>query len=251
MRLSGRNVIVTGCARGIGFEICKKFLIEGAVVAGCDVNQQNLKKARLELQRLGKFEGFGCDVSNFSEVERFVNEAIAFFSERRVDVLVNNAGIGTYKKFLELDVGLWQKTIDVNLTGAFNMSKVIAPIMIENNKGVILSMSSTNGLLAEEGLLHYNTSKAGIILLTKSLALELGKFGIRAVSVCPGFIYTELLKEAKLPRDMVENYVNKIPLGRYGKTDDVANAYVFLASDEASFISGCELIVDGGQTCQE
>ena len=79
----------------------------------------------------------------------------------------------------------------------------------------------------------------------------MGKFGIRAVSVCPGFIYTELLKEAKLPRDMVENYVNKIPLGRYGKTDDVANAYVFLASDEASFISGCELIVDGGQTCQE
>ena len=131
------------------------------------------------------------------------------------------------------------------------MCKAVAPIMIENSYGVILNMSSTNGLLAEEGLLHYNVSKAGIVLLTKSLALELGKCGIRAVSVCPGFILTEIQKEAKLPEEMVQNYVNKIPIGRYGKAEDVASAYVFLASDEASFITGCELIVDGGQTCQE
>ena len=251
MRLKGKTAIVTGCGRGIGFEIAEKFLREGATVAGCDVNQKNIGKAREELQRLGKFEIFKCDVSDSGEVEAFVDSALSFFGKRRADILVNNAGIGTFKKFIDLDAKLWQRTMDVNLTGAFNMCKAVVPIMIENSSGVILNMSSTNGLLAEEGLLHYNASKAGIILLTKSLALELGSSGIRAVSVCPGFILTDIQKEAKLPEDMIRNYVNKIPLGRYCEAGDFAGAYVFLASDEASFITGCELVVDGGQTCQE
>ena len=251
MRLEGKTAIVTGCGRGIGFEISKKFLLEGATVAGCDINQKNMDIVKNELQVHGKFETFKCDVSNFSEVSAFVDSAVSFFGKHRVDILVNNAGIGTFMKFVDIGPELWQRTLDVNLTGAFNMCKAVVPIMIENGSGVILNMSSTNGLLAEEGLSHYNASKAGIVLLTKSLALELGKHGIRAVSICPGFILTEIQREAKLPEEMIQNYINKIPIGRYGKAEDVANAFVFLASNDASFITGSELVVDGGQICQE
>jgi len=131
------------------------------------------------------------------------------------------------------------------------MCKAVVPIMKENRNGVIINMSSTNGILGEEGLIHYNASKAGIILLTKTLTIELGKFGIRSVSVCPGFILTEIQKEGGVPKEVIDNYIKKIPAGRVGKPEDVANVFAFLASDEASFITGSEVVVDGGQICQE
>ncbi|MEM0271876.1 MAG: SDR family NAD(P)-dependent oxidoreductase [Thermoprotei archaeon] len=251
MRLEGKNAIVTGCARGIGYSIARKFIEEGARVFGCDINEERISAANRSLDQNKNFLVVRCDVSKPDEVERFIAQACEFFGSDRIDVLVNNAGIAIFRRIEELTYDVWAKTIDVNLTGVFNMCKAVIPLMKKNRKGVIINMSSTNGILAEEGLAHYNASKAGIILLTKTLALELGKYGIRAVSVCPGFILTDIQKEGGLPDEMIQNYVKKIPLGRLGKPDDVASAFVFLASDEASFITGTELVVDGGQICQE
>jgi 3-oxoacyl-[acyl-carrier protein] reductase len=251
MNLSGKNVIVTGCGRGIGFEIAKKFLEEGSKVFGCDIERNRMEKASNSLIKFGEFKMIDCDISSQKNVEQLVKDAINFFGERRIDVLANNAGIAPFSMFEDVTIDTWKKTLDINLTGTFNMCKAVTPIMKENNKGVILNMASTNGILGEEGLIHYNASKAGIILLTKTLALELGKYGIRAVSICPGFILTELQKEGGLPEEVIANYSKKIPLGRVGNPREVANAFAFAASDEASFITGSEIVVDGGQICQE
>lgn len=248
--LSGKNAIITGIARGIGFEIGKKFLLEGATVAGCDINQEKIPIARNELRKYGKIEIFECDVSQSSEVNRFVESSIRFFGTRKIDVLINDAGIASFHRFEDISEETWKRTLDVNLTGSFNMCKAVVPIMKENKKGVIVNMSSTNGFLAEAGMAHYNASKAGIILLTKTLALELGRYGIRAVSVCPGFIVTDLVRE-QIPEKVMLEYTKDIPLGRVGNPEDVANAFAFLASDDASYISGTELVVDGGQLSQE
>ena len=251
MRLKGKNAIVTGCGRGIGFEIAKKFLEEGCRVFGCDVDIKRIENAKERLGRDGEIEIVKCDISDENSVKNFIEQGISFFGERRIDILANNAGIAPFALFEDLTLDTWRKTIDVNLTGTFNMCKAVTPIMKENRTGVIINMSSTNGILGEEGLIHYNASKAGIILLTKTLTIELGKFGIRAVSVCPGFILTEIQKEGGVPMEVIDDYVKKIPAGRVGKPEDVANVFTFLASDEASFISGSEDVVDGGQICQE
>lgn len=249
--LSGKNAIITGIARGIGLEIGKKFLREGATVAGCDINQERISISREELKKYGKIEIFNCDVSKLSDVHSFIESAVRFFGDRRIDILVNNAGIAIFSYFEDISEEIWKRTLDTNLTGVFNLCKAVVPLMKENKKGVIVNMSSTNGFLAEAGLAHYNASKAGIILLTKTLALELGKYNIRANSICPGFIFTELLRDSGIPESVVVEYTKKIPLARVGKPEEVANAFAFLASDEASYISGTELVVDGGQISQE
>jgi 3-oxoacyl-[acyl-carrier protein] reductase len=251
MRLKGKNAIVTGCGRGIGFEIARKFLEEGCRVFGCDIDIKRIENAREKLGHYGKVEIVKCDISNEDSVREFIKQSISFFGEKKIDILANNAGIAPFGLFEDLNLDTWKRTIDVNLTGTFNMCKAVVPIMKENRNGVIINMSSTNGILGEEGLIHYNASKAGIILLTKTLTIELGKFGIRSVSVCPGFILTEIQKEGGVPKEVIDNYIKKIPAGRVGKPEDVANAFAFLASDEASFITGSEVVVDGGQICQE
>lgn len=154
------------------------------------------------------------------------------------------------KEFVDLDLELWERTMDVNLTGIFNMCKEVVPIMISEKNGVIVNIASTNGLRGEEGLLHYNVSKGGVILFTKTLALELAKYNIRVVSVCPGLIATDILQTAYTD-EALKAYMEKIPLRRLGTPRDVANACVFLSSDEASFITGSELVVDGGQIARE
>jgi len=251
MRLNGKNAVITGCGRGIGLEIAKRFLQEGAIVVGCDVNEKHIENATKLLSKYGKIKIFKCDVSRYEDVQNFIKKAIDFLGEDRINILVNNAGIAKHTKFEDLTPEIWNNTIAVNLTGQFNTCKAVIPTMIKQRNGVILNMSSVNGIFAEGEMIHYDVSKAGILLLTKGIAWEFAKYNIRSVSICPGIISTELVKESGMTDEAEKEFTKKIPLGRFGTVEEVANTYVFLASDEASYITGTEIIVDGGQMCHQ
>ncbi|MEX2462630.1 MAG: SDR family NAD(P)-dependent oxidoreductase [Paenibacillaceae bacterium] len=249
MRLHGKSAIITGSGRGIGKAIAKKFLQEGAQVVICDLEEARLNAVAKELSKYGTVHSMPVDVTKREQVL----ELVAYTKDTygAIDVLVNNAGIARFEPFLDITDKNWQDTLNVNLTGVFIFSQIVAREMKKQNAGAIVNMASTNGILGEPGLAHYNATKAGVILLGKSMAIELAPYNIRVNSVCPGFIRTELTLESGMSKEEVQNYISKIPLNRYGKVEDVANAFAFLASDEASFITGTELVVDGGQICQE
>jgi len=252
MRLSGKNAIITGGAGSIGSAVAERFLDEGANVLIVDTDDKAIESTVNRLKNRGKMiKGFRADVSDANSVRDAVNFAIKVFDGGQINILANIAGIGPFSKFTDISEKDWDRTIDVNLKGTFLMSQEVSRVMIKQGGGVIINMSSTNGILAEEGLAAYNASKAGVILLSKTMALELAKYKIRVNSVCPGFIRTKLQDEAGLPKEMIDNYIRKIPLGRFGTPLDVANLFVFLASDESAFITGTEIVIDGGQICQE
>lgn len=249
MRLQGKAAIVTGAGRGIGKAIARKFLQEGAEVFVCDVDGDRLEDARRELASLGTVHGEAANVPSRDEVEELVGRARVALG--RIDVLVNNAGIARFGRFLEITDKDWNDTLAVNLTGVFLCSQVAAREMKDQGSGAIVNMASTNGILGEPCLAPYNASKAGVVLLSKTMAIELAPYNIRVNSVCPGFILTDLVQEGGMSEEEIRDYTSKIPLGRYGRVEEVANAFAFLASDEASFITGAELVVDGGQISQE
>ena len=249
MRLEGKSAIVTGAGRGIGKAIAKRFLEEGARVMICDLEPERLQAAGEELAAIGTVQSEVVNVTSREEVERLVDRAKEEFG--RIDVLANNAGISRFEPFLEITDENWNDTLSINLTGVFLCSQVVAAEMKNQGSGAIVNMGSTNGILGEEGLAHYNASKAGVILLTKTMAIELAPHNVRVNSVCPGFILTELQLESGMSQETIQDYTSMIPLNRYGRVEEVANAFAFLASDEASFITGTELVVDGGQTCRE
>lgn len=252
MRLSGKNAIITGGAGSIGSVVAERFLEEGANVLIVDRDQNAIDSTLKKLKKgTATILGLQVDVTSEESIKNMVHESLRIFKNGRIDLLANIAGIGPFARFPELKVEDWDRTINVNLRGTFLVSKFVSENMIKNGGGVIVNMSSTNGLLAEEGLAAYNASKAGVILLSKTMALELAKYKIRVNSVCPGFIRTKLQDEAGLPKEMIDNYISKIPLGRLGEPMDVANVFVYLASDESAFITGTEVVVDGGQICQE
>jgi 3-oxoacyl-[acyl-carrier protein] reductase len=249
LHLEGKSAIVTGAGRGIGKAIARKFLQEGARVLICDLDPERLEAARDELAAYGTVHSEVVNVTSREEVERLVGRAKEEFG--RIDILANNAGISRFEPFLEITDKNWNDTLAINLTGVFLCSQVAAGEMKGQESGVIVNMGSTNGILGEEGLAHYNASKAGVILLTKTMAIELARYNVRVNSVCPGFILTELQLESGMSEEVIRDYTSLIPLNRYGRVEEVASAFAFLASDEASFITGTELVVDGGQTCQE
>ena len=246
MELKNKNAIITGGGGAIGSEIAKRFLEEGARVIVTDNNQKALDGVYDKLKGMGEIFTKSADVTDESSVLDLVNFAEKQFSGGRIDILANVAGIAPFKHFIDTDIESFQKVMDINLKGTFLVSRMVSKKMISSGGGSIINMSSTNGILAEEGLTGYNASKAAIILLSKTMALELGKYGIRANSVCPGWIRTELQDKSGLPREMIDNYIKKIPLGRSGKTSEVADLFVFLASDRSSFITGTEIVIDGG-----
>lgn len=249
MRLQGKSAIVTGAGRGIGKAIAEKFLHEGAGVFICDVDRDRLEDAREELAAHGNVHSTVASVTDREQVEELVDQAKRAFGQ--IDILANNAGIARFEPFLEITDVNWNDTLAVNLTGVFLCSQIVAREMKDQRSGAIVNMSSTNGILGEPDLAPYNASKAGVVLLSKTMAIELAPYDIRVNSVCPGFILTELALEGGLPEEEVRNYVSQIPLNRHGRVEEVANAFAFLASDEASFITGTELVVDGGQICKE
>jgi 3-oxoacyl-[acyl-carrier protein] reductase len=249
VRLEGNSAVVTGAGRGIGRAIARKLLQEGAKVYICDLDGDRLTDAREELSALGTVRSEVVDVTVREEVEDLVGKARAAFG--RIDILANNAGISRFEEFLEISDKNWNDTLTINLTGVFLCSQVVAREMKKQGSGAIINMASTNGILGEAGLAHYNASKAGVVLLSKTMAIELAPYNIRVNSVCPGFILTDLQLESGMAEEEIREYTSRIPLNRYGRVEEVANAFAFLASDEASFITGTELVVDGGQICQE
>jgi 3-oxoacyl-[acyl-carrier protein] reductase len=250
MRLENKKSIITGSARGIGKAIARKFLQEGARVFLVDIHQERLAKTKEELTPLGEVHTFAADVSQKAQVQNLMKAVLKTWDA--IDVLVNNAGIAIVENFLDLREENWDRTLDVNLKSMFLVSQLVSKEMVKRGQGgAMVNMASTNGLLGEAGLAHYNASKAGVILLTKTLAIELAPYNIRVNCVCPGFIKTELAGEAGYDEAFIAEYVKKIPLNRHGKPEEVANVFAFLASDEASFITGASMVIDGGQIIRE
>jgi 3-oxoacyl-[acyl-carrier protein] reductase len=217
-----------------------------------------LTDSAAELHTRGEIFDVMADVSDPSDVARLVDEVIARWG--RIDILVNNAGIVFFEPFLKTRLETLDDTLRVNLRAPYLVSQAVARRMVDQGGGSIVQMSSTNGLLGEAGLAPYNASKAGVLLLCKTMAIELAPYGIRVNSVCPGSIDTgmgteargtDLAREAGWGIETREAYLTSIPLGRSGSPEEVAYAVAFLASDRASYITGTELVVDGGQTCHE
>lgn len=243
MRLKEKTAIITGGANGIGLEAVKLFAKEGANVALVDFNEQVGKEQEQKLQETwSNIRFFQADVSDRESVDRMVEEVIQTFGQ--IDILVNNAGITRDKTLRKMSVEDFQKVIDVNLTGVFHCAQAALPYMLEKGKGKIINTSSVAGIGGNIGQSNYAAAKAGVIGLTKTWAKELGKKGINVNAVAPGFIETDMVNT--IP-DMLLMQIKMItPSPRLGKPEDIANAYLFLASDESHFINGHVLNVDGG-----
>jgi 3-oxoacyl-[acyl-carrier protein] reductase len=249
MRLREMVAIITGGATGIGKATAERFIEEGASVVICDVNGE---AGQATVQELGSEASFyEVDVTDRVAVQAWVDDVAT--QHRRIDVLVNNAGILRDNQLVKLKDGELVKqmpeadfdlVVAVNLKGVFNCTQAVAPYMVNQGGGVILNATSVVGLDGNFGQTNYVATKAGVIGMTKVWARELGRYNIRVNAVAPGFTATEIL--LSMPEKILEDMVARTPLGRMGQPRDIANAYLFLASEEASFISGVVLRVDGG-----
>jgi NAD(P)-dependent dehydrogenase (short-subunit alcohol dehydrogenase family) len=244
--LSDKGVLITGGSRGIGKATAQRFLEEGARVFICGRQAGDVEQAIGELARLGVIGGIAADVSREDDVANLIGRAETFLGA--IDILINNAGIAWEEPFLDITVEHWDLILDVNLRGMFLVGQAVARRMAARGKGgAIVNMSSTNGLEGEDKYAHYNASKGGVLLLTKTMATELGRYGIRVNAICPGYIQTPMAEAIDDPEFTAAYAREKISLRRVGRAEEVAAAYAFLASDEASFIHGEGLVIDGGQ----
>ena len=242
-KLEGKITIITGGAQGIGKTTVERFCKEGARVVIWDINDKKGQESVEEFKsRNIDVQFLRVDTTKFPQVEKAAREVFEFY--HKIDILINNAGITRDATLLNMTVEQWQQVIDVNLTGVFNCTKAVAPFMVQNNFGRIINTSSLAGIYGNFGQTNYAATKSGVVGITKVWARELSRNGITVNAVAPGFIETDTLKS--IPEQVVRTIKEKIPVGRLGKPEDIANAYLFLASDEASYISGTVLSVDGG-----
>ena len=245
MRLTDKVAIITGAGRGIGQATAIKFAQEGARVAVCDIDEQSaIETARIIARREGQAMAFRVDVTDKLGIQAMVEAVHERYG--RIDILVNNAGIVADAQLKNMTDEQFDRVIDINLKGTYNCTKAVVDIMLDQQSGVILNASSIVGLHGNFGQTNYAASKFGVIGMVKTWARELGKRGIRANAVCPGFISTPIIDS--IPDKVIDALENKVPLGRLGKPEEIANAYAFLASDEASYINGAVLEVSGGLT---
>ncbi len=244
MKLENKVAIITGSSRGIGKETAILFAKEGAsVIIVNDKNVEEGKETSNYIKEIGAESSyFNCDVSNKEQVKEMIADISNNYG--KIDILINNAGVISDNFLVNMNDEDWDKVINVNLKGVFNCSRFTAKYMIKQGSGVILNTASIVGIYGNIGQTNYAASKFGVIGLTKTWAKELGPKGIRVNAVAPGFTKTEMI--SKIPKKITENVIKKTPLKRLGEPIDIACAYLFLASDEASFINGAVLSVDGG-----
>lgn len=242
-RLENKTAIITGGAQGIGRASVKRFAEEGAIVIIWDVNEEKASLTINEFKNISdKITFQKVDVTKLESVTEAAKKIIEQY--QKIDILINNAGITRDASFLKMTSEQWQQVIDVNLTGVFNCTKAVAPFMVERLYGKIVNTSSVVGLYGNFGQTNYVATKSGIIGMTKVWARELGRKGINVNAVAPGFIATEMV--STVPEKVLEMLKERTPLGKLGEPEDIANAYLFLSSDEAKFINGAVLSVDGG-----
>jgi 3-oxoacyl-[acyl-carrier protein] reductase len=251
-RFTNKRVLITGGASGIGRATARRFSQEGAVLMITDRDVEKLDRTSQEIrEEFGNtVHSFAMDVSRKVDVDRMASFAVDKMDG--IDVLINNAGVCQLVPFLDLSEEEWDNLLDINLKGHFLVAQAVAREMVKARQGAIVNMCSTNGLVGEPYCAHYNASKGGILLLTKCMALELAPHNIRVNCVAPGFVFTPLL-EGLLELDETgsrepDYYVNNfIPMARSAQPEEIAGVFAFLASDDASFMTGEVVVVDGGQ----
>ena len=245
--LDGKVALITGAARGIGKAIALKFASEGADIAFTDliINEAAQETIR-EIEALGrKVKGYASNCANFEETQVVVEDIVKDFG--RIDVLVNNAGITKDGLVMRMSEQQWDAVIAVNMKGAFNFLHAVVPVMARQKGGSIINMASIAGQTGNPGQVNYSASKAGLIAMAKSVAKEMGPRGIRANSIAPGFIISEMTDA--LPQAVKDEYLKMIPLKRGGTVDDIANTALYLASDLSAYVTGQVIAVNGGMYC--
>ncbi|SES40360.1 3-oxoacyl-ACP reductase FabG [Salipaludibacillus aurantiacus] len=243
MRLQGKTAIVTGAGRGIGKSTALTFAKEGANVVVADLNEEDINQVVQEIEADGgKAVSQSVNVTDREAVKSLIDYSKEIYGS--VDIVVNNAGITADAQLLKMEEDQWDRVIDVNLKGVFNISQAAAAVMKEQNGGVILNASSVVGTYGNFGQTNYAATKWGVNGMTKTWAKELGRFNVRVNAVAPGFVLTPMTE--KMPDKVLDMMKDKSVLKDLGKPEDIANAYLFLASDEARFITGEVLSVDGG-----
>ncbi|HEX8608098.1 MAG TPA: 3-oxoacyl-[acyl-carrier-protein] reductase [Pedobacter sp.] len=245
--LQNKTALITGAARGIGEGIALKFAEHGANVAFTYVSESSAEKAKSLEEKLVaqgvKAKAYRSNAGVFAECETLVNNVLKEFGT--VDVLVNNAGISKDNLLLRMTPEQWDDVLQINLKGVFNMTKQVLKPMMKARSGSIINMSSIIGLMGNAGQASYAASKAGVIGLTKSIAKELGSRNVRCNAIAPGFVETDMTSYLK-DGEQADKYKAGIPLGRFGTSEDIANATLFLASDMSTYVTGQVLTVDGG-----
>ncbi|MBK5113272.1 MAG: SDR family oxidoreductase [Candidatus Heimdallarchaeota archaeon] len=240
--LEGKRIVITGGASGIGFATAERFVDEKSRVVIIDCNKEELTKAKATIPKL--VGGVLADVSNPEDVEKAFKKIDELLGG--IDVLISNAGISFRNPFLKIDYEQWSKVLRVNLDGMFLCSKEAIMRMKQQKSGVVLLTASTNGLEGHSYYADYNSSKAGVMLLAKTLALEFAPW-LRVNAICPGYVLTPMQKSEYTP-EMLEEVNKKIPLQRHAEPEEVAGLFAFLASSEASYITGQSIVIDGGET---
>jgi len=245
MRLVDKVSIITGAGSGIGHATAVKFAREGAKVAVCDINDAAARKVAKEINDDGgEAMHFHVDVTNKESIARMVDGVVAKWG--RIDTLVNNAGVVQDAQLKKMTDEQFDQVIDVNLKGVYNCTRAVVDIMLNQHSGCILNASSIVGIYGNFGQTNYAASKFAVIGMMKTWARALRNKGIRANAICPGFIETPIL--ASIPDKVIKMMEEKVPLGRLGKPEEIANTYAWLASDEASYINGAVIEVSGGCT---
>jgi 3-oxoacyl-[acyl-carrier protein] reductase len=244
MKLENKVSMITGGARGIGKDIAVLFAKEGSDLAICDVNEEALGAAKSEIESSTgrKVLAEKVDVTSTEEVDNFIKKILDNFGN--LDILVNNAGITRDNLLLRMTEEEWDAVLNVNLKGAFNCIKAVTRPMMKKRSGKIVNMASIIGIMGNAGQANYAASKGGLIALTKTVAKELASRNVNVNAIAPGFIQTDMTD--KLTEEMKQSLLKMVPLGRMGNTQDVANLALFLASDDAAYITGEVVKVDGG-----